>query len=35
MYGGVSKNDVADIYEEHLQNDQPVERLKVAKEFWG
>jgi (2Fe-2S) ferredoxin len=34
MYGGVSKQDVAAIYEEHLQNDQPVERLKVAEEFW-
>lgn len=35
MYGGVSKTDVATIYEEHLQNDQPVERLKVSEEFWG
>jgi (2Fe-2S) ferredoxin len=34
MYGGVSKPDVATIFEEHLQNDQPVERLKVTKEFW-
>ena len=35
MYGGVSKADVAAIFDEHLQNDQPVERLQVAKEFWG
>lgn len=35
MYGGVSKEDVATIFEEHLQNDQPVERLKVSTEFWG
>ena len=35
MYGGVSKADVATIFDEHLQNDQPVERLQVSKEFWG
>ncbi|MET0052057.1 MAG: (2Fe-2S) ferredoxin domain-containing protein [Candidatus Thiodiazotropha sp.] len=35
MYGRVSKADVATIFEEHLQNDQPVERLQVSKEFWG
>jgi (2Fe-2S) ferredoxin len=35
MYGGVSKQDVATIFDEHLQNDQPVERLQVSTEFWG
>ncbi|MES9990906.1 MAG: (2Fe-2S) ferredoxin domain-containing protein [Candidatus Thiodiazotropha sp.] len=35
MYGGVSKDDVAAIFDEHLQNDQPLERLQVSKEFWG
>jgi (2Fe-2S) ferredoxin len=35
MYGGVTKQDVAEIFEAHLQNNQPVERLQVAKEFWG
>lgn len=35
MYGGVSKEDVAEIFDEHLQKDQPVERLQVDKEFWG
>ena len=35
MYGGVSKEDVAAIFDEHLQNDQPVQRLQVSKEFWG
>ena len=35
MYGGVSKVDVEVIFDEHLQKDQPVERLKVAKEFWS
>jgi len=35
MYGGVTKADVASIFDEHLQNDQPVERLQVSKEFWG
>jgi (2Fe-2S) ferredoxin len=35
MYGGVSRQDVGAIYDDHLLNDQPVERLKVAKEFWA
>jgi (2Fe-2S) ferredoxin len=35
MYGGVSKQDVATIFDEHLQNDRPVERLQVSTEFWG
>ncbi len=35
MYGGVSKADVAAIFDEHLLNDQPVERLQVSKEIWG
>jgi (2Fe-2S) ferredoxin len=35
MYGGVSKQDVTTIFDEHLLNDQPIERLKVAKEFWA
>jgi len=35
MYGRVTKADVAEIYDQHLLADQPVERLKVAKEFWG
>jgi (2Fe-2S) ferredoxin len=34
MYGGLSKDDVATIFEQHLQQDRPVERLQVAKEFW-
>ena len=35
MYGGVAKEDVAAIIEEHLLGDKPVERLKVAEEIWG
>ncbi|MEW8013642.1 MAG: (2Fe-2S) ferredoxin domain-containing protein [Candidatus Sedimenticola endophacoides] len=35
MYGGVSKADVPQIFDEHLLGDKPVERLKVAKDFWG
>jgi (2Fe-2S) ferredoxin len=35
MYGGVSKADVTAIFDEHLLNDQPVERLQVSKEVWG
>lgn len=35
MYGGVSKEDVTAIIEEHLLGDKPVERLKVPAEVWG
>ncbi|MEW7979780.1 MAG: (2Fe-2S) ferredoxin domain-containing protein [Candidatus Sedimenticola endophacoides] len=34
MYGGVSKEDVADIFNDHLLNNKPVERLKVPEEIW-
>ena len=35
MYGGVSKDDVAEIFDDHLENGTPVERLVMSKEFWG
>lgn len=35
MYGGVTKADVAVIFDEHLQDNRPVERLLMPKEFWG
>jgi (2Fe-2S) ferredoxin len=35
MYGGVGKDDVASIVEEHLLGDKPVERLKVSAEIWS
>lgn len=35
MYGGVSKDDVTAIIEEHLFGDKPVERLKVPEVIWG
>ncbi|MDH4234666.1 MAG: (2Fe-2S) ferredoxin domain-containing protein [Gallionella sp.] len=35
MYGGVGKDDVAAIIEEHLLGNKPVERLKVSAEIWG
>ena len=35
MYGGVKKEDVTAIIEEHLLGDKPVERLKVPAEVWG
>jgi len=35
MYGGVGKDDVTAIIEEHLLGDNPVERLKVPAEIWG
>jgi (2Fe-2S) ferredoxin len=35
MYGRVQKADVAEIFERHLQQGKPVERLLMAEEFWG
>ena len=35
MYGGVSKEDVSTIFEEHLIQDKPVEKLIMPKELWG
>jgi len=35
MYGGVSKEDVNEIFENHLLGDKPVERLFMSKEYWG
>lgn len=35
MYGKVTKGDVAEIFEQHLQNGEPVARLRVAEAFWG
>jgi (2Fe-2S) ferredoxin len=35
MYGGVSKEDVNTIFEEHLLGGKPVEKLFMKKEFWG
>jgi (2Fe-2S) ferredoxin len=34
MYGGVSKADVAEIFNQHLLNDEPVDRLKMPAELW-
>jgi len=34
MYGRVRKEDVATIFEEHLINGRPVERLLMSREFW-
>ncbi len=35
MYGGVAKDDVAAIIEEHLLGGKPVERLQLPPEIWG
>lgn len=35
MYGGVRKEDVAEIFDQHLEQGEPVERLLMSKEFWG
>lgn len=34
MYGTVSKDDVGAIIEQHLLQDQPVERLKLPADIW-
>lgn len=34
MYGGVRKEDVSAIFEEHLLGGVPVERLKVPADVW-
>lgn len=35
MYAKVGKEDVAAIYDEHLEQGQPVERLLMTPEYWG
>ncbi|GAB6054542.1 NAD(P)H-dependent oxidoreductase subunit E [Magnetospira thiophila] len=35
MYGRVSKDDVAAIFDEHLLQDKPVERLRMPADIWG
>ena len=35
MYSRVSKEDVAEIFDEHLKNGRPVERLLMSTEFWS
>lgn len=35
MYGGVTKQDVAEIFDAHLEGGTPVERLRVPEEIWG
>ncbi len=34
MYGGVTREDVAEIFDEHLLGGKVVERLKVPAEIW-
>lgn len=34
MYGNVSKDDVATIFDGHLEKGNPVDRLLMSKEFW-
>jgi (2Fe-2S) ferredoxin len=35
MYGKVTKEDVKEIFDEHLLGGKPVERLKVPEDIWG
>jgi len=34
MYGGVTKDDVNVIFDEHLVGEKPVERLLMSDELW-
>lgn len=35
LYGKVTKEDVLEIFDQHLLGDAPVARLQVAPEVWG
>lgn len=35
MYARVSKEDVAEIFDQHLEKGEPVERLRMPAAFWG
>ncbi len=35
MYAKVQPEDVSEIIEQHLKNDQPVERLRAPEAVWG
>jgi len=35
MYGGVKKEDVNTIIDEHLVGDKPVESMRMPAEFWS
>lgn len=35
MYGNVKKEDIAEIFDEHLLNGKIIERLLMPKEVWG
>lgn len=35
MYAKVGKDDVAAIYDEHLEKGEPLARLLMTPEFWG
>jgi (2Fe-2S) ferredoxin len=35
MYVGVTPGDIAEIIDEHLLGDNPVDRLKAPAEVWG
>ncbi len=35
MYGNVRKDDVAEIVGEHLENNRPVDRLRMRADFWS
>ncbi len=35
MYGGVKKDDVGRIFDEHLVGNAPIQSLKMSEEFWG
>jgi (2Fe-2S) ferredoxin len=34
MYAKVTKEQVAEIFDQHLQGGRPIDALKVSPEFW-
>jgi len=34
MYAKVQRQQVGDIFEQHLERGEPIESLKVSPEFW-
>jgi (2Fe-2S) ferredoxin len=35
MYGGITADDVGEIFDKHLVGGEPVEKFQVPKEIWG
>lgn len=35
MYAGVTRQDVAEIFDQHLERGDPVARLRISEAVWG